>query len=312
MTKPRIGFAGAGGVGCYFGGLMALAGFDVTLVGRGEHIEQISRRGLALRINDVRHRIEPFVADTREPVSLNQLSDLDWLFITCKTHQTESMLDSIQPFLTDRTRIVSLQNGVDGPLKISRRLGRDVYGGLSIRFVAHVTGPGQVEVDGNGFIQFGRYPNGPDDAANTLWSMMQAAGVDVRVTNDIRRELWRKLIINNGVNPICALLERDCADVFADASTSELIDQMMLETAQAARVEDVFLTDEDIAGQRAIIQGLGAVKPSMLVDREHGRALELDTIAGAVIARAASRGMRVPVTETIDRLLRFSLEREQN
>ncbi len=307
MSGFRIGFAGAGGVGCYFGGLMSMAGLDVTLLGRGAHIANIERRGLQFDLNNEQHIVQVRTADTRNVRSLNQMADLDWLFITCKTYQTDALIEQIAPFLGKKTRIVSLQNGVDGPDVISKLLGRPVYGGLSIRFVAHVTAPGEVKASGNGYIQMGAYPQGGDETISAFGELLQDAGLDVRISDDIRRELWRKIVINNGVNPICALLRQDCGEVFSDAGTAGLVDQLMLETIIAARADDVQLTEQDIAELRSIIFGLGHVKPSMQVDREQGRPLELDAISGAVIARALRTGERAPVTETIYHLLKAEM-----
>ena len=153
----------------------------------------------------------------------------------------------------------------------------------------------------------GTYPFGSDPALNGLWAEMQAAGVDLQFSLDIRRELWGKLIINNGVNALCALLQKDCETVFSDKSTAALVEQMMRETIAAARAEDVHLTESDLAHYLSIISSLGPVKPSMLNDREHGQPLELDAIPGAVISRAKQLGIAVPVTETVDSLLRFEL-----
>ncbi|MAI91249.1 2-dehydropantoate 2-reductase [Ponticaulis sp.] len=311
MTSPKIGFAGAGGVGCYFGGRLALAGFDVTLIGRGQHIQAIDENGLKLTLNGEGHVVKLGAADTNTEETLQKLSELDWLFVTCKTYQSEAIMASILPHIGSETKIVSLQNGVDGPLHLSELAGRPVYGGLSIRFVAHVTGPGKVTATGDGYVQMGAYPNGSDMEMSALGEAMQKAGLDFRVSDDIRRELWRKIVINNGVNPICALLQRDCEIVFSNPETAVLVDQMMQETVLAARAEDIHLSDDEVAELRGIIFGLGPVKPSMQVDREQGRQLELDAIAGAIIERAKRYGASAPVTETIYRLLTAELAFEK-
>ncbi len=299
----RIGFAGAGGVGCYFGGLMALSGLDVTLIGRGAHIAQIEDCGLHLELNGHPHLVQVRTLDTNNSQSFDMLGDLDWMFVTCKTYQTQSLLHLIAPYLNQTTRVISLQNGVDGPEEISRILQRPVYGGLSVRFVSHVIKPGEVVASGDGYIRTGVFPSGEDDAITEFERQLDSIGLDIRVSKDIRRELWRKLVINNGVNSICALLQQDCGQVFANAGTARIVEKLMWETIQAARADGVELTDADFDELHSIIFGLGPVKPSMQVDREHGRLLELDAISGAVLARSDQLGVSAAVTETIFHLL---------
>jgi len=304
MTRNvRIGFAGAGGVGCYFGGMMANAGFDITLIGRGPHIHNISNNGLVLTVNDERLPVKLSTVDTGDVRSLNQVSELEWIFITCKAHQSETLMETLRPFINPMAKIVSLQNGVDGPLVLQNLLKREVMGGLSIRFVAHVTSAGEVTASGDGYVSMGPYPTGQRREVSMLVSALRSKGLDFRETDNIRRELWRKIVINNGVNPLCAVIGKDTGHAFSVPELSAIIDTMMREAAASALADDVILTDADVAELRAIIFDLGHVKPSMLVDVEHGRQPEINAISGAVIARAQKLGIKVPVTATIHRLL---------
>jgi len=42
----RVAVLGAGAVGCFFGGMLARAGHEVTLIGRPVHVDAFKERGL--------------------------------------------------------------------------------------------------------------------------------------------------------------------------------------------------------------------------------------------------------------------------
>jgi len=300
----RIGFAGAGGVGAYFGGLLNRGGLDITLLARGQHADLMKTQGLQITENGKSFRVRPNILDTARASDLQYLGKLDWLIFSCKAHQTVVLAQDIRPYLGAQTQIASLQNGVDNPALLEKLLQRPIVGGLSIRFAAHVIAPGSVAAIGNGYLLLGEAPTGLSERVQSLVKAGQGAGVDMRATDDIRKELWRKLIINNGVNPITALLRRDTGFVLSDKNTVPIVAAMMAEAAVAASGDGVMLTSQDIEELRAIVAGLDPFKPSMLVDVERGRLPELDAICGPVQERARRMGKPARTTETIAHLIR--------
>lgn len=301
--RMRIGFVGAGGVGGYFGAKLARGGVDVVLIARGAHAEAMKQDGLQVLENGVEHHCRPAIVDTEVPEDLSKIGDLDWLIFTCKTYQTETLAALLSPYLSDESNLLSLQNGVDGAAQLQELLGRRAHAGLSIRFGAHVAQPGRIEVTGDGYLVIGAFPTGRNKEIDALVETMQGAGVDARLSEDIRRELWRKLIINNGVNPVSAVLLEDTGFVFGHTETAELVDRLMGETIKAAAADGVDLTEKDVEELRSVVFNLDPIKTSMQVDREKGRFMEIDAICGAVIERCRKLGESASVTQTLYALL---------
>ena len=110
------------------------------------------------------------------------------------------------------TPVLSLQNGVDNEAVLARHLGaKRILGGLAVGIGSHLRAPGVIDATGPGQVIMGQWPNAsagaPPLAAllEKLDIIFNQAGIPSRVTDDIQLELWRKLVVNNGVNPLSAL-----------------------------------------------------------------------------------------------------------
>jgi 2-dehydropantoate 2-reductase len=126
------------------------------------------------------------------------------------------------------------------------------------------------------------------------------------ITDDIKFELWKKLIINNGVNAICALLRIKTGELMSHDKLSKIVLGLMRETATAARVQNVNFSQEDVNEMYELIKKFDSIKPSMLVDVENNRPIELDEICTIVVRNCEKLGMDAPYTRTISTLLDFT------
>src|SRR6188508_2519437 len=106
-SRSRVAVMGAGAVGCYYGGMLALSGVPVTLVGRVEHVDAIARNGLAIVRDDRRDVVE--VAATTHVAGV---ADADVILVCVKSPDTIAAATAMKPHLRGDAVIVSLQNGV--------------------------------------------------------------------------------------------------------------------------------------------------------------------------------------------------------
>ncbi|EON93168.1 ketopantoate reductase ApbA/PanE [Marinobacter lipolyticus SM19] len=302
---------GAGGIGGYYAARLLSAGHEVVLTARGEHLKAIQGRGL---------RVDYEGGQFHHPVKAYNHEDLvrafypdhfDLVLIALKSTATESVMDELAGWLeTGAVPVLSLQNGVDNELLIADVIGTQrVLGGLAVRIGGHIVAPGVVTAEGVAQIVMGAWPYvAPDDDPRTtlLQRLEQAfcdAGIPSIVSADIRRELWRKLVINNGVNPLSALTGLDTRTLTHHPELSRIVYGMMAETVQSAKADGVNLVRKDLDEMFDLISNFNAIKTSMLVDREKGRPLELDSISGAVLRRCRVLGIEAPYTATVHTLL---------
>ncbi|PCM44475.1 2-dehydropantoate 2-reductase [Marinobacter sp. ANT_B65] len=306
---------GAGGIGGYYGARLAEAGHRVVLTARGEHLAALQKKGLTVHYEGRVMECQVPAVDHTTLVQNYQSGDFDVIVIALKSTATKAVLDELSPWLGQSDVLVlSLQNGVDNEPMIARALGESrVLGGLAVRIGGHIVEPGVVEAEGVAQIVMGEWPSVPEaqDARRPVLEILQnafdKAGIPATVSDNIRYELWRKLVINNGVNPISALTGLDTQSLTRHPRFSHVVYGMMAETAAAAKADGLELSKDDVDEMFALISSFNAIKTSMLVDKEKGRPLELDSIAGAVLRRSEKLGIDAPYTITVNALLEHGL-----
>lgn len=307
----RFLIIGAGGIGCYYGARLQQAGHQVVLVARGEHLAAMQQQGLRVEHEDFRFS-QPVAA--LDVASLRQTcasGDFDLVVLAMKSQATGPLMAELADWLaTSEVPVLSLQNGVDNEPLISEVVGEArTLGGLAVRIGGHIVAPGLVQADGPAQVIMGAWPQQRRAQAGLLEQLRQCfeqAGIPTRVVVDIRRELWRKLIINNGVNPLSALTGLDTRRLSHHPQLGRSVYQMMAETAAVAAADGVSLGKTDVDEMYALIRNFDAIKTSMLVDKEKGRELELEAISGAVLRRAEQLGLEVPATRLAHGLLRLT------
>lgn len=307
----KVLIIGAGGIGCYYGARLLEAGHPVTFVARGAHLDAMQQQGLSVE-HEALHFHAPVDALSMEQLLAERAcADYDLIMLALKSGATRDWLGTCAAWLKPAdTPVLSLQNGVDNEPLIAAAIGQErTLGGLAVRIGGHIIAPGRIEAKGPAQVVMGLWPQA-SDTSTTLEQMaetLNCAQIPTRITNNIRHELWKKLLINNGVNPLSALTGLDTRSLTADPTLSKTVFAMMQETAIAARCDDVELTTSDVDEMFALISQFDAIKTSMLVDREKGRPLELDDISGAVIRRCRQLGESAPNTELVQRLLQLDI-----
>ena len=309
----KILVIGAGGIGCYYGAKLINSGHMVDFVARGAHLEAIKTNGLKVQHPD-------FQFD--KPVNAFELAYLvkiedhsyDLILLTAKATETQSIVNEIADWYQENpVPIMSLQNGVDNDDIIKKGLNTElVLGGIARRIGGHIKSPGIIDVTGIAEIIFGPYPNemyneSVKEICISIQEKFTAAGIPSFYNENIRKALWKKLIINNGVNPLTALTGHDTKVVSHQEGLKEIVYGMMKEVQLVAEKEGIDLGEEDVLEMFNLIQSFDAIKTSMLVDVEKGRKIELEEISGHLLKKAAKHEMTLSFTSSIYGLLKEKL-----
>jgi 2-dehydropantoate 2-reductase len=166
---------------------------------------------------------------------------------------------------------------------------------------AELVEPGVVRViEGNRFT-LGELDGSRSERIDALSQTMIRAGFKSPVSKDIRGEIWVKLWGNLSFNPISALTHATLEDICTFAPTRQLAAAMMTEAqaiGEKLGVEFKVSLEKRIAGAQAV----GAHKTSMLQDVEHGRAIELAALVGAVIELGRITGVPTPTIDAVHAL----------
>ncbi len=303
---------GAGGIGCYYGALLQRAGHQVTLIARGEHLKAMQQNGLRIVHPDFSFDSPVNARSIEDMMQQINIDDIDLILLTIKGTQTESLLNQIEHWLNSGTRntpLLSLQNGIENEALIEKVLGKQrTLGGLAVRIGGHVISPGIIEATGPAQVVMGLWPNKQVNSASAapveLFAQhFEEAGIPTTVTENIELELWKKLLINNGVNPLSALTELDTRALTAHPVYGDIVYKLMQETADVAEATGVTIAQQDIDAMYQLISNFDAIQTSMLVDKLKGRPLEIDAICGAILRRAKQHQVETPFTAFINALV---------
>jgi len=273
---------GAGAIGSLYGAKLALEN-DVTLVARSEHAHAINAHGLRLT------GLESQVVRIRALTELESVGPNALLLVTTKVSDTVTALAPITPLLREDTTIVALQNGLDAE-KIVRRALDDrgvVLRGIT-QFGAIFDSPGTVQFMARGYTLLEKHQRS-DRIANVL----NQAGLDCRISPDITRDVWHKLVINCVVNPITAIFGCEVGGI-ANPQLDPLKELVIAECIKVAATQGVVLAgnfQEEISDFFRPSHNIA----SMLQDLRRGRVTEIDYLNGAVAGLGLREGIDCPV-----------------
>ncbi|WP_374634663.1 ketopantoate reductase family protein [Ferrovibrio sp.] len=297
----RIGIIGVGGVGGYFGGLLAQAGHDVVFVARGTHLAAIQQDGLSID-----SQVKPI-----KGLRVHAVNDAagekpcDLVLIAVKLWDTDSALAAAKPLVGADTRIASLQNGIEATDKVLAAFGPEHALGGVAQIGASIGQPGLIKHAGTmarlqlGALTGERLPLLADFAAAA-----QQAGFDFNEPDSISRALWEKFVFLASFSGVTALTRCSIGPIMAEPKTRALYAAAVREACAVADAKGAGLAPNH--AERAIdftAKLPGHMKASMLHDLERGARLELPWLSGAVAALGAQLGVPTPTHSFIDAAL---------
>ncbi|MBM3783326.1 MAG: 2-dehydropantoate 2-reductase [Acidobacteria bacterium] len=272
--------AGAGAVGCYIGGLLARGGCDVTLVGRARHVEAIQARWLSIETGG--DTISVPVRASTELVAGDR-------YLACvKTVDS----DSLAAALPAGSRVLTLQNGVDGAARF--RAAGHMADACVVYVGAYMGGDGHVVHTGRGDLAL----------SSADWgALFTSFGVPCRLVEDVDVELWRKLVLNCAYNAISALTGARYGRIAAEASA--VVRAAVEETVAVAAAQGIRLEGDQVQFALDLAIPMKDTISSTAQDLAFGRRTEIDSLNGYVAARGRELGVPTPVNAMLRQLVKL-------
>jgi 2-dehydropantoate 2-reductase len=292
----RIAIMGAGGVGGFFGGRLALAGHEVCVIARGKHLAALRQAGLMLESADQ----PPITAPITAHNNAREIGPVDVVLFCVKLYDTALAARTCRPLMRGNTVLISLQNGVDAIAMIARELKKGILLAGAAYVAAHIARPGVIRQTGPaafGWFTFGMPGDTPPPAATDFSQLCAAGGLRAELSGDIARTLWEKFILVSANSALCGLSRQPLGVVRADARLRQKLIAAIAETAAVGRACGVGL-DEDIEARTldTLDHAMGGdTRASLLIDLERGRPLELDWLSGAVCRLGEKTGVATPL-----------------
>jgi 2-dehydropantoate 2-reductase len=298
----RMAVMAAGAVGGYFGGRMAAAGHDVTFIARGAHRDAIRRDGL---------RIESALGDlhlkdlnvTDDP---KQVGPVDVVLFAVKLWDTETAGEQTRPLVGSHTRVITLQNGVDSVERLAPILGDDVTIGGATYIVTTIAKPGVIRHTGaRAEVRCGRLDRRPDAVLAGYVQQMKAANIEITLTDHMLLDIWKKFVLLSGTSGITASTRRPLGVIRDDEDMRAFFYRLMHETIGVGRAAGVeFPPDFAAELDRWVASFPPTMKASMANDLDAGRRLELDWLAGKIVALGRKYGIATPGHEAVYAILK--------
>jgi 2-dehydropantoate 2-reductase len=317
----KICVVGAGAIGGLLAVRLAEAGEQVTVVDQGAHLQAIRRDGLKLLMADGSEHV---TRSLEAVANIRQAGRQDVVILAVKGHILAEVAPELDSLMGDDTIILPMQNGLpwwyfhkhggehdgrpiecldpDGRLAAHVDLERVI--GCVVFPAGEIVSPGVVRhTEGNRF-PLGELDGSDTERAQMLVDMFTNAGFKSFVLDDIRAEIWLKLLGNLSFNPISALTHATLVDICQYPPSRALAQSLMEEAQTVANSLGITLRvsiEKRIAGAEKV----GKHKTSMLQDVEAGRELELEAIMGAVVELARLTGIATPGINAIYALVKL-------
>lgn len=289
----KIAIMGTGGVGGYYGGLLAQAGHEVTFIARGAHLSALREKGLQVRSVFGDFRVSP-VSATDQPA---QAGPVELVIFATKTYHTDDAAHLIKPMVGPDTMVVSFQNGVDAADRIGQIVGMEHLLGGATWLSAAIEEPGVI----GQYSQFRRIAVGELDGkitprAETLREVFQSTGATVELVPNIEQVLWTKFVFISAISALGGLTRVTMGEYRDVPEARAVLTEAIREVVAVAQAKEVALAPDIVSSTLQFIDGSAAnIKPSMQRDLEAGRMSELESLVGLVVRLGAKSGAATPV-----------------
>lgn len=297
---------------------------EVAVVARGSQLAAIRASGLTLRCGGNETTVRPTVV-TDDPATL---PPQDLILVTLKAYAVPGQAERIRRLLAPDGAALFVLNGLpwwwnyglkgDGGalplLDPDGALWNELGPQRALGCVAYssntVTAPGVIAHDGGNQWLIGE-PDGSDSGRlRETVGLLKKAGLGASASRDLRRNIWHKLVLNAGFNPLCALTRRTTAGIVADRELAGTGEGIVNETLAVAAALGWDIRDE-VDAAALFRNSVGDWRPSMLQDVDHGRPIEVEAILGQTHAFARQLAIKtlaidsvLPQLRALDRSLR--------
>jgi len=308
----NIVIIGAGGVGGYFGGKLALAGYQTTFIVRGQTLEKIKKNGL--RVKSI---LGDFHVYPRATNNYDAVKEADMILLCTKSWQIEAIAQKIKPHLPKHAAVLPLQNGADNADRLAAILPpAHIMAGLC-RIVSKIESPGVIDHFGyEPEIVFGEVNNEPSLRLESIKVAFDKAGFKNRSSNTIQRDIWIKFLFIASISAMGALTRSVLGVMREDPFLRNKLMETAAEIVSVGKGLGVDINKKDIDSCFEIIDRIDYdTTMSLQRDMMEGRPSELENFNGYIVQQGNKLNIDTPVNDFIYYSLRpmeEKVRREKN
>ena len=298
----KIAVMGTGGVGGYFGGLLAKAGEDVTFIARGAHLDAIRSKGLRV-VSDLSGE---FIVRSNATDDTKSVGPVDLVLYTVKMYHNDEAIPAIVPMVGEQTVVLTLQNGIDNGDRLAAALGENhvMIGTAGVQ--TRIMEPGVVRQLGQfGRIAFGEMSRGITPRCERMLDVFRKGGWNVELSENALGALWRKFIFITASAGVNAVTQVPYGEMRSVPETRELIISAYREITDVGRASGASLGDDVLEFCVSTLDGFaGNGMSSLANDFKAGNRTELEGLTGTAVRIGEKLGVSTPINSAIYALLK--------
>ncbi len=305
VTQPnenlKVAVVGAGGVGGYFGGLLARAEHDVTFIARGAHLKAIKENGLR-----VESQLDgTFTVPGNATDNAAEAGEQDLVLFTVKMYHNSNALDCLAPLIGPDTVVLTLQNGIDNGDILAEAVGEDHVMIGSAYMEGRVSEPGVVTQGGPGIAAFGEMKVGISRRGENLLQRFQESGWRVNLHENMPGMLWKKFAYIAGSAAVCAAANCVYEEMRTKPETRALIHDAIEEVLAVGRAKGAPIMSDSLAwAMDSLDRFPGQGRASMAKDFTDQRPVELEGLTGTVVRMARELEVPTPTNDFLYAILK--------
>ena len=301
----KVVIIGPGALGCLLASSLSLKNktenpLDIWILDhRPDRVRQLAQNGIILE-EDGRQfhcRINA-TEDSRE------IGQADIIFLCVKSIDVADGLAAAQNITADDTLLITLQNGI-GHLEILLTHREPPFIAIGVTAQgANLVGTGHVRHAGKGITRLGILNGGTNRLAGILKEvagLMNNAGIETSITENIMDFVWAKLLVNVGINALTAIHNCPNGKLLESTAIKKQLSDAVREAALVARARGIQIGADPVAVTMEVCKQTGLNISSMLQDVRSRRPTEIDSINGAIVNAARELHIPVPVNEELVR-----------
>ncbi len=292
----KIAVMGSGGIGGYFGGLLARGGEDVTFIARGAHLDAMAKNGL-----QVKSPAGDFHVRVKATQDAGAVGPVELVLFCVKGYDTESAAAKIRPLIGPETVVLCLLNGVDNHEKLDALLGEaHVMIGV-VHILSTISAPGVItQTAGPRSIKFGERDGRTTPRAERILGVLKSSGIQAELSTRILIDLWEKFLFICAQGGVTALAGLSIGEILACAETLAFYRGVMEEVVAVGRAKGIALAPDAVERTLAFARSLNpGMRSSLAHDLTHGNRLEVETLSGAVVRSGRETGVATPLNFAI-------------
>lgn len=241
----KIIIAGIGGVGGYFGGLLANHFYDNEIVeinffARGQHLKEIQANGLKVIKGESEFIAKPTLA-TDNPA---EIGISDFIIITTKSYDLEAVIKQLRPCINQDTIILPLLNGVDSKERIKDIFPDNIVLDGCAYIVSRLKQAGVIENSGSIQTLYFGLDNFVNDKLLLLENLLKKANVEASLSKNISTIIWEKFIFISPTATATSYFDKYIGELIADNEKLKITTTLIEEVKQIAKVKQIYISDD--------------------------------------------------------------------